>query len=292
MTFTNCTRLNMKYIGAHVSASPGVSKAPVNAEAIGAKAFALFTRNPSRWTSKAISDKEAEAFKANCAKFGYTPAQILPHDSYLINLGSPDAEKLAISREAFLDELRRCEQLGLTMLNFHPGSHLKLISEEQCLDLIADSINDALERTSGVKAVIENTAGQGSNLGYTFEQIARIIDHVDDKSRVGVCIDTCHTFAAGYDLSTPEGYEDTWRQFEEVIGLNYLSAIHLNDSKKGLRSRVDRHDSIGKGMIGREFFELLMKDPRTDNIPIILETPDESLWAEEISELYALASRP
>ena len=212
--------------------------------------------------------------------------------SDIINLGSPDAEKLDISREAFLDELRRCEQLGLTMLNFHPGSHLKLISEEQCLDLIADSINDALERTSGVKAVIENTAGQGSNLGYTFEQIARIIDHVDDKSRVGVCIDTCHTFAAGYDLSTPEGYEDTWRQFEEVIGLNYLSAIHLNDSKKGLRSRVDRHDSIGKGMIGREFFELLMKDPRTDNIPIILETPDESLWAEEISELYALASRP
>lgn len=280
----------MKYIGAHVSASEGVSKAPVNAAAIGAKAFALFTRNPSRWKSKPISDKEAAAFKANCTELGFDPSQILPHDSYLINLGSPDPEKLEMSREAFLDELRRCEQLGLTMLNFHPGSHLKLISEEACLDLIADSINKAIEQTSGVKAVIENTAGQGSNLGYTFEQIAHIIDRVDDKSRVGVCIDTCHTFAAGYDLATPEGYEDTWRRFEETIGLNYLSAIHLNDSKKGLRSRVDRHDSIGKGMLGTGFFEWLMKDPRTDNIPIILETPDESLWAEEIKQLYGLAN--
>lgn len=280
----------MKYIGAHVSASEGVGKAPVNAAAIGAKAFALFTRNPSRWKSKAISDKEADAFKANCLQFGYEPAQILPHDSYLINLGSPDAEKLAMSHEAFLDELRRCEQLGLTMLNFHPGSHLKLIPEEACLNLIADSINLALEQTKGVKAVIENTAGQGSNLGYTFEQIAHIIDRVDDKTRVGVCIDTCHTFAAGYDLSTPEGYEETWRRFEDVIGLPYLSAIHLNDSKKGLRSRVDRHDSIGKGMLGKAFFEMLMRDPRTDNIPIILETPDESLWAQEIEQLYAMAN--
>lgn len=280
----------MKYIGAHVSASEGVSKAPVNAAAIGAKAFALFTRNPSRWKSKAIPDKEADAFKANCLQLGYEPAHILPHDSYLINLGSPDTEKLAMSREAFLDELHRCEQLGLTMLNFHPGSHLKLISEEACLNLIADSINLALEQTKGVKAVIENTAGQGSNLGYTFEQIAHIIDRVDDKTRVGVCIDTCHTFAAGYDLSTPEGYEDTWRRFDDVIGLPYLSAIHLNDSKKGLRSRVDRHDSIGKGIIGTAFFEMLMRDPRTDNIPIILETPDESLWAQEIKQLYAMAN--
>lgn len=284
------TNNHMKYIGAHVSASEGVSKAPVNADAIGAKAFALFTRNPSRWKSKAISEKEAEAFKANCRQFGYGPAQILPHDSYLINLGSPDTEKLAMSREAFLDELRRCEQLGLTMLNFHPGSHLKLISEEACLNLIADSINLALDQTKGVKAVIENTAGQGSNLGYTFEQIAHIIDRVDDKTRVGVCIDTCHTFAAGYDLATPEGYEETWRRFEEVIGLPYLSAIHLNDSKKGLRSRVDRHDSIGKGMLGQAFFEMLMHDPRTDNIPIILETPDESIWAQEIKQLYAMAN--
>lgn len=280
----------MKYIGAHVSASPGVSQAPLNATSIGAKAFALFTRNPSRWTSKAISDKEAEAFKARCAELGYDAAHILPHDSYLINLGSPDAEKLAMSREAFLDELHRCEQLGLTMLNFHPGSHLKLITEEDCLNLIADSINLALEQTEGVKAVIENTAGQGSNLGYTFEQIAHIIDRIDDKSRVGVCIDTCHTFAAGYDLASPEGYEETWSRFEEIIGLEYLSAIHLNDSKKGLRSRVDRHDSIGKGMLGMGFFEMLMKDRRTDNIPIILETPDESLWADEIKALYDMAA--
>lgn len=279
----------MKYIGAHVSASPGVSQAPLNAREIGARAFALFTRNPSRWTSKPISDKEAKAFKDNCEECGYSPEVILPHDSYLINLGSPDEEKLVKSREAFLDELRRCEQLGLTMLNFHPGSHLKLIDEEKCLDLIAESINISLDQTTGIKAVIENTAGQGSNLGFTFEQIARIISGVKDKSRVGVCIDTCHSFAAGYDFSTPEGYEATWRKFDEVIGLNYLSAMHINDTKKGLGSKVDRHESLGKGMLGEQFFHLMMADTRLDNIPLILETPDESLWAEEIKWLYSLA---
>lgn len=280
----------MKYIGAHVSASPGVSQAPLNAREIGARAFALFTRNPSRWTSKPISDKEAATFKANCGECGYSPEVILPHDSYLINLGSPDEEKLVKSREAFLDELRRCEQLGLTMLNFHPGSHLKLIDEEKCLDLIAESINISLDQTTGIKAVIENTAGQGSNLGFTFEQIARIISGVKDKSRVGVCIDTCHSFAAGYDFSTPEGYEATWRKFDEVIGLNYLSAMHINDTKKGLGSKVDRHESLGKGMLGEQFFHLMMADTRLDNIPLILETPDESLWAEEIKWLYSLAA--
>lgn len=278
----------MKFIGAHVSASNGVSQAPINAHAIGADAFALFTRNPSRWASKPISDKEAEAFKENCAKYGYTPSQILPHDSYLINLGAPEAEKLEKSREAFLDEMQRCEQLGLTLLNFHPGSHLKMMPVDDCLDLIAASINITLEKTSGVKAVIENTAGQGSNLGYSFEQIAHIIGKVEDKTRVGVCIDSCHAFAAGYDLSTIDGYADTWRRFDEIIGFQYLSGMHLNDTKKGLASKVDRHETLGNGVLGADFFSFLMNDPRMDNIPLILETPDESIWAQEIAWLKSL----
>ena len=279
----------MKLIGAHVSVEDGVSQAPVNAHNIGAKAFALFTRNPSRWRSEPLTDSEIDAFKDNCQKYGYTPAQILPHDSYLINLGAVDKKKLFMSRQAFLDEMQRCEQLGLTMLNFHPGSHLNLIPVDDCLDLIASSINHTLDKTTGVKAVIENTAGQGSNLGYTFEQIARIIDRVEDKSRVGVCIDSCHAFAAGYDLATPEGYDEAWRAFDDTIGLNYLCAMHINDSKKGLGSHVDRHESMGMGALGRKFFEMLMADPRMDNIPLILETPNEAIWAQEIRELYAMA---
>lgn len=284
----NSSLNRMKLVGAHVSTQNGVSNAPINANAIGAKSFALFTRNPSRWQSKPISDAEAEAFKTNCIEYGFTPETILPHDSYLINLGSPDAEGLEKSRAAFLDEMRRCEQLGLIMLNFHPGSHLRQIDTDKCLDLIAESINITLDKTEKVKAVIENTAGQGSNLGFTFEQIARIIDGVEDKSRVGVCIDTCHTFAAGYDLSTPEGYNDTWRQFDEAIGRQYLSGMHINDSKKGVGSKVDRHESLGQGAIGAEFFSLLMNDDRLDGIPLILETPDESIWDKEIQWLYSL----
>ena len=278
----------MKLIGAHVSASNGVSQAPINANTIGADAFALFTRNPSRWASKPISEKEAIAFKENCEKYGYTSDKILPHDSYLINLGAPEADKLDKSREAFLDEMQRCEQLGLTMLNFHPGSHLNMMTVDDCLDLIAASINITLEKTSGVKAVIENTAGQGSNLGFSFEQIAHIIDKVEDKSRVGVCIDSCHAFAAGYDLSTIDGYADTWRRFDETIGFKYLSGMHLNDTKKGLASKVDRHETLGNGVLGADFFSFLMNDPRMDNIPLILETPDMSIWPQEITWLKSL----
>lgn len=278
----------MKYVGAHVAVAGGVSSAPLNAKAIGAKAFALFTRNPSRWTSKPISEKEAEAFKINCRENGYLPECILPHDSYLINLGSPDEAKLKQSREAFLDEFMRCSQLGLTMLNFHPGSHLNQIDPEACLDRIAESINITLDATSGVKAVIENTAGQGSNLGFSFDQIARIIAGVNDKSRVGVCIDTCHTFAAGYDIAVDEGYEAMWEEFDRTIGQDYLSGMHINDSKKGVGSHVDRHESLGKGAIGARLFELIMNDPRTDNIPLILETPDDTIWADEIAWMYSL----
>jgi deoxyribonuclease IV len=217
---------------------------------------------------------------------GYEPFQILPHDSYLINLGHPENEPLEKSREAFLDEMQRCEQLGLDRLNFHPGSTLGKISDETCLTLIAESINLALDKTKGVTAVIENTAGQGSNLGYKFEHLRYIIDRVEDKSRVGVCIDTCHSFAAGYDLTTVEAFRHTFKQFEEIIGFDFLRGMHLNDAKKGLNSRVDRHDSLGKGTIGIEVFKLLMRDPRFDNMPLILETPEETIWKEEIAMLY------
>ena len=244
----------MKHIGPHVSASGGVENAPLAAAQLNANAFALFTKNQRQWTSPPLTEKSITQFRENCKAAGITPDFILPHDSYLINLGQPDDSKLPQSRAAFLDEMQRCEQLGLTMLNFHPGSHLKLMSVEACLDRIAESINLTLAQTSGVTAVIENTAGQGSNVGFSFEHLAHIIRKVDDKSRVGICIDTCHTYSAGYDLKTAQGYEATWREFDEIVGLKYLRAIHLNDTKKELGSRVDRHDSIGKGLLGMEFF--------------------------------------
>ena len=272
----------MKYIGAHVSAGGGVENAPLNAKEIGANAFALFTKNQRQWNSPPLTAKSIAAFKANCEKLGFLPEMILPHDSYLINLGHPEEEPLEKSREAFLDEMQRCEQLGLKLLNFHPGSHLQKTEISKCLTTIAGSINIALEKTKGVTAVIENTAGQGSNVGNAFEQIAEIISQVEDKSRVGVCIDTCHTFTSGYDLRVKETYEHTWNKFGEVIGFNYLRGIHLNDSKKELGSRVDRHDSVGKGLIGLSLFKMVMQDDRFNLLPIILETPDEALWAEEI----------
>ena len=278
----------MKYICPHVSASGGVENAPLNAMQVGATAFALFTKNQRQWFSTPLSDKSIAAFKENLSKSGISTDYVLPHDSYLINLGSPDAEGLEKSRNSFIEEMHRCEQLGLKMLNFHPGSHLKQITLEECLTRVAESINLALEKTSGVTAVIENTAGQGTNVGFSFHHLAYIIDKVEDKSRVGVCLDTCHTYSAGYDLKTETGYKATFEEFENVVGFNYLRAIHLNDTKKEFGSRVDRHDSIGKGFLGMEFFERLMNDPRFDNMPLILETPDETLWAEEIVLLQSL----
>ena len=278
----------MKYIGAHVSASGGVENAPLNANAIGAKAFALFTRNQRQWKSSPLTKKSISLFKERCEEFGYEAKHILPHDSYLINLGHPDPDGLQKSRDAFLDEMQRCEQLGLDRLNFHPGSHLNELPVDDCLARIAESINRTLDQTAGVCAVIENTAGQGTNLGYTFEQIAAIIDRVEDKTRVGVCIDTAHTLAAGYDIKTEQGFTETFRHFDEAIGFSYLRGMHINDSKKDLATRVDRHDSIGKGVMGMTTFKMLMADPRFDDIPLILETPDESIWAEEISYLYTL----
>ena len=280
----------MKYIGAHVSASGGVENAPLNAKEIGAKAFALFTKNQRQWKAKDLTEENITAFAKNLKEAGIAPQHVLPHDSYLINLAHPEPEGLQKSQNAFLDEMRRCEQLGLPLLNFHPGSHLKKNTEDDALKIVAESINIALDQTSGVCAVIENTAGQGSNLGYTFEHLARIIELIDDKTRAGVCLDTCHSFAAGYDLRTEAACEATFAEFENVVGFSYLRGMHLNDAKSEYKSRVDRHHSIGKGNIGLEAFRYIMNDPRFDDMPMILETIDEELWPEEIKLLYSFES--
>jgi len=278
----------MKYIGAHVSAAGGVENAPINAHQIGAKAFALFTKNQRQWVAPPLTSESIQKFKDQCQKYGYLPQHILPHDSYLINLGHPESSALEKSRAAFLDEMQRCEQLGLDRLNFHPGSSLGKVSDEECLNTIAQSINITLAKTSGVKAVIENTSGQGSNLGYKFEHLAYIIDRVEDKLRVGVCIDTCHAFTAGYDIKSEEGYTTTWNDFDRIIGFDKLMGMHLNDSKKELGSRVDRHHSIGQGLLGIDVFKRIMNDARFDNIPMVLETIEPDLWAEEIRMLYGM----
>ena len=293
----------MKFVGAHVSASGGVDNAPLNAMAIGAKAFAVFTKNQRQWVAKPLETKTIDAFKKNLEASGILPKHVLPHDSYLINLGHPEAEKLEKSRNAFIDELERCRILGLDKLNFHPGSHLvkipkkdpeyeekRMEAELHCLDVIAESMNIAIEATKGsdVKLVIENTAGQGSNLGYRFEHLAHLIEKVEDKSRVGVCLDTCHTFTAGYDLRTREAYDETMGAFERIVGFQYLMGMHINDSKPKLGSHVDRHASLGQGEIGWDAFRFIMNDPHMDDIPLILETIDDSIWPEEIKALYAL----
>lgn len=277
----------MKFVGAHVSASGGVDQAVIRAHELQATAFALFTKNQRQWKAAPLPADVVDKFKSTCAQYGFGPGQILPHDSYLINLGHPLTESLEKSRNAFLDEMQRCEQLGLTLLNFHPGSHLQQIDEDKCLARIAESINIVLDKTKGVTAVIENTAGQGSNLGFKFEHLAAIIDGVEDKSRVGVCIDTCHAFAAGYDLRTEKHCEQTFKQLGDIVGFNYLRGMHLNDAKSEFNSRVDRHHSLGEGNIGNRVFSYIMRDPRFDNIPLILETVNPNIWAEEIAWLNA-----
>ncbi len=295
-----------KFIGAHISSSGGVENAPLNAHKIGATAFAFFTKNQQQWTAPPLSDKSISLFKERCAELGFPPHTILPHDSYLINLGHPTQEGLTKSREAFIDEMLRCEALGLDRLNFHPGSHLNEISESECLRRIAESINIALDKSSGVIAVLENTAGQGSNMGYKFEHLAEIIHQVEDKSRVGVCIDTCHTFTAGYNLipngsdnsaslftneENPQNFDTVFSDFERIIGFKYLRGMHLNDSKKALGTRVDRHESLGQGFIGEELFKRIMSDPRFDGIPLVLETPNPDLWPQEIELLKSWAKK-
>lgn len=277
----------MKFIGAHVSAAGGVDQAVLRAHELGATAFALFTKNQRQWQAAPLTKSVINAFRQNCEKYNYSASQILPHDSYLINLGHPESEALQKSRVAFIDEMTRCQQLGLTLLNFHPGSHLNKIDVKRCLSRIAESINIAIDNTSDVVAVIENTAGQGSNLGYQFEQLAEIIQQVENKNRVGVCIDTCHAFAAGYDLTTEQACQHTFAEFERIVGFQYLRGMHLNDAKSTLGSRVDRHHSLGQGNIGENVFRYIMNDPRFNNIPLILETINPDIWKQEIAWLKA-----
>lgn len=279
------------FIGAHVSASGGIANAPLNAAAIGANAFALFTKNQRRWQAKELETEQIDLFQRHCDDANIRMEAILPHDSYLINLGHPDEELLTKSRLAFFDEIKRCEQIGLSLLNFHPGSHLRKIPIDDCLAKISESINLALDCSSGVTAVIENTAGQGSNLGHSFEQLAQIIEGVEDKSRVGICIDTCHLFAAGYDIRTQKACEQTFDLFDKIVGNQYLKAMHLNDSKTPLNSRVDRHESLGQGEIGQEAFASLMKLDVMKGIPLILETVQPEIWQQEINWLRFLAKQ-
>jgi deoxyribonuclease-4 len=282
----------MKRLGPHVSASGGVQNAPLNAHELGATAFGLFTKNQRQWRANPLSKADIDAFIKNCQTCGYSPNHILPHDSYLINLGNPDPAKRAISLESFVHEMERCDQLGLKFLNIHPGSHLREISEDECLKLIADQINRAFEKTRNVAVLLETTAGQGSNVGYRFEHLAAMIDRVDDTSRIGVCLDTCHIFAAGYDLRGAAAFAATFKAFDDTIGLGRLRAMHINDAKVELGSKVDRHQSIGKGTLGLAPFAAIMNDPRFEEMPLILETIDESLWADEIRLLYSFVKKP
>ena len=281
----------MKRIGAHVSASGGVFNAPLNAAKIEADAFAMFVKNQRRWDAPPLSAEEIVAFKDALKQSGISAEHVLVHDSYLINLGHPREAEREKSLNAFIDEIRRCEALGLKLLNFHPGSHLNEISAQVCLDNIAGALNFAIANTAGVKLVLENTAGQGSNLGYDFAQLAYVIDKISNKDRIGVCIDTCHAFAAGYDLRSPQTYERTMSEFDRAIGYKFLSGMHLNDTKNELGVRKDRHESLGRGFLGLAAFENIMNDPNIDEIPLILETIDESIWAEEIALLRSMQGR-
>ncbi|XP_061191417.1 uncharacterized protein LOC133199596 [Saccostrea echinata] len=279
-----------KYVGAHVSISGGLYKAVLEAEELGARAFGLFLRSQRQWASKPLEDKDAQRFKDTCKQYGYPPHVIVPHGSYLMNCGSPDDVSLQKSRDLLLEELQRCEKLGLTRFNFHPGSTCGKISVEECLDRIGESINQALAKTRGVTAVIENMCRQGSTVGGTFEELKGIISRVHDKSRIGICLDTCHMFAAGYDISTEKGYQNMMDEFNHVVGQKYLKALHLNDSKAEVGSHLDRHENIGKGRIGKAGFQRIMNDPRLNNIPMILETPcpEDDTYEKEVRILYSM----
>ena len=262
----------MLLIGAHVSISGGLHKAFPLAADIGCTAMQIFTKNANQWNAKPLQEKEIQQFKAAWAASGIR--MIVAHDSYLINLASPDGELLEKSRSAMRIEVERCEQLGIPYLVMHPGSHVGS-GEEAGLRRVAESFDAIHRQTSGyqTKILVETTAGQGTNLGWQFEQIARIFEHVAQPERLGVCFDTCHAFAAGYDIRTEAAYRQTMAEFDRIIGLARLNAIHVNDSVKPLGCRVDRHEAIGKGHIGLDGFRWLMNDPRLADIPKILETP-------------------
>ena len=279
----------MKYVGAHVSISGGVETAPGRGTEIGAKALGIFTKNQRQWRAAPLDEGAIDAFKNNLAEAEIDPSFVVVHDSYLINVGNPDPEKRAQSLKSFIDEARRVEQLGLSLLNFHPGSGLKQITEDETLELISQSMNTVLDETESAVLLIEGTAGQGAHVGYKFEHLAELIQTSRDKKRVGVCLDTCHLFGAGFDLRTPDTYKQAMEEFDRVVGLPYLRAMHINDSKIELGSRKDRHEKIGQGLLGLDAFKNVMGDSRLDGLPMVLETPDPSIWKEEIELLYSLA---
>ena len=278
----------MYYIGPHVSIGGGVANAPKNAKALGATGFGMFVKNQRQWTAAPYAPADIEAFKQQMASDGYTAAQVMPHAGYLINLANPDEEAHAKSMGSLMDEIRRCMALGLDKLNFHPGSHLRKLTPLAACARVAQSMNSALAQTQGVTLVIENTAGSGGNLGAPFEELRAIIDGVDDKARVGVCLDTMHTFAAGFDIRTRDGFLATMEHFDRTVGFTYLRGMHINDSKVALNSHVDRHESLGQGLLGIEVFRCIMADARFENMPLVLETPDETLWEREIQQLMEM----
>ncbi|KAI0761411.1 xylose isomerase-like protein [Irpex lacteus] len=293
--------------GPHVSAAGGVENAVLNAANIGATAFALFLKQQRQWTSKDLSESSVRKFKRRMEKLGYDAKCVLPHGSYLVNLGNPDAEKREKSYKCFLDDLKRCEQLGLLLYNFHPGSTVGQTTKETSLSHVAQCINRAHKETESVVVVIENMAGANNVLGSHFSEIGAIIREVEDKSRVGVCLDTCHMFAAGYDIRTKDGWDAMMSEFTEEIGLQYLRGMHINDSKGELGGGKDRHENLGLGHLTLRTFSHILSDERTQGIPLILETPahdgkgksrnkskgmEWDVWKKEVEILGRLVTLP
>lgn len=275
----------MKWIGAHVSASGGVRNAPENANRIGATAFALFVKNQKQWFVSDLNEEEIDAFKENCKKYSYKADQILPHAGYLINPANPDPEKRKKSLDSLVQEMERCRLLGLNRLNLHPGSHLGLVSEAEAVELVAKTMDLALEKVDGITLVLENTAGQGNGIGSDFGTIGSILSQMKFSDRAGFCLDTCHAYSAGYDLVSEEGYKKTLTEIEKKIGIKRLKGVHLNDSKTPFESKKDRHESLGKGSLGWDPFKRIMQDKRFNKVPMVLETVDETIWPDEIAEL-------
>ncbi|KAF3704652.1 DNA-(apurinic or apyrimidinic site) lyase [Channa argus] len=288
-------RGNKKYIGAHVGIQGGIWKAVGACTEIGGSSFALFLGSQRTWKRPALDLTAAGKFREQCSLQGFDPAHILPHGSYLMNCGSPKEDVFEKSQALLVDELNRCSILGLNLYNFHPGSSLGSITTDQCVDKIAGAINHAHQQVPSVVTVLENMSGQGSTVGGKFSELKSIIDKVRDQTRVGVCLDTCHAFAAGYDLAAVGGVKNMLSEFDQEVGLQYLRAIHLNDSKGKVGCNLDRHEDIGKGQIGISAFRDIVNESRLDNIPLILETPGRCQcvrpgfeYAAQIELLYSL----
>lgn len=280
----------MIHIGAHVSIAGGVQTAPGRAMDLNATALGLFTKNQRQWASRPLTKDEIAGFREGLGRTGIAPEHVVIHASYLINIGNPDAAKRARSLDALVDECVRAEQLGLSLVNFHPGSGMGEITDEQTIELIAEGCRIVLDRTHSAVLVLEATAGQGAHVGHRFAHLAAIIRAAGEPQRMGVCIDSCHIFAAGYDVRSPQAYAAVMEEFAAEVGLDRLVAIHLNDAKTELGSRTDRHELIGEGLIGLEGLRNFICDRRLQRLPFILETPDPERWKDEIAMLAAEAA--